>query len=94
MSFNLHQFLLDTLSGAAEKVEEAGVVEALQELHDKDEAAWALACTEGLGFANKLSSKSKFCMALKEGLTIAIEESQSNNGVQQDSSNPPNPPHP
>lgn len=83
MAFDIKQILLNALTAVAEQTEEVSLEAGLQSLHDKDVAIWTEACAAGLLFAEKIGAtvKGKFVEALVEGLTTAIQESQSANPV-------------
>jgi len=78
-------FFLKSLSGAAEGVEETFLVSELQQLHDTDLDEYKAAIWGGKALAKALSGikilKTGFGAAMLDGITQAINQSATANGI-------------
>lgn len=85
MSNPIVDFLLKSLGGAAEGVEETFLVSELQQLHDQDLDEYKGAIYGGKFLAKALSNlkilKTGFGAAMVDGITQAINQSATANGI-------------
>lgn len=79
-------FLVELLAGTLAEVGESKLVDVLQELHDKDQAAYKSVIFGGMSFVTGISkltdkTKTKIDDAIVNAIREAIETSAANNGI-------------